>query len=77
MKKNNKTKKWATLDHSFHFGSPNYELSIKLFFLLFGPIGFPFKMMPCKLNHNLICLNPGPSSKGLGKNLKFLIDKNS
>jgi hypothetical protein len=34
MKKNNKTKKWATLDHSFHFGSPNYELSIKLFFFV-------------------------------------------
>jgi hypothetical protein len=32
-------------------------------------------MMPCKLNHNLIHLGLGPSSKGLGTNLKFLTNK--
>jgi hypothetical protein len=29
--KQNKTKKWATLDHSLHFVSSNHELSFKLF----------------------------------------------
>jgi hypothetical protein len=27
-----KTKKWKTLNLSLHFGSPNHELSFKLFF---------------------------------------------
>jgi hypothetical protein len=32
--KEQKTKKWATLDPSLHFGSPNHELSFKLLFLV-------------------------------------------
>jgi hypothetical protein len=53
----------------------NHKASIKLFFWS-GPIGFPSKMMPCKLNHNLICLGLGPSSKGLATNLKLLTNRN-
>jgi len=33
-----------------------------------GPVGSPSKTMPCKLNHNLICLGHVPSSKGLATN---------
>jgi hypothetical protein len=69
--KKQKTKKWATLDPRLHFGSLNHELSFKLFFW-FRPIGFPSKMMPRTLNHNLICVGPGSLFKGLGTNLKFL-----
>ncbi len=68
-------KKWATLDPSLHFGYLNHELSLKLFFLWFEPIGFPLTTMPFRLNHNLIC--PGPLSKGLGTNLKLLTNKNA
>ncbi len=51
------------------------KLSFKLFFLS-RPIGFPSKMMPCKQNHNLICLCHGPLFKGLGTNLKLLTTRN-
>jgi hypothetical protein len=40
------------------------------------PIGFPFKMMPCKLNHNIICLGPKSLFKCLGTNLKLLTNRN-
>ncbi len=33
--------------------------------------------MSYKLNHNLICLDPGSLSKDLGTNLKLLIDRNA
>jgi hypothetical protein len=33
--------------------------------------------MSCKLNHNLICLGPWPSSKVLETNLKLLTNRNS
>jgi hypothetical protein len=46
-------------------------------FFLSGPIDFPSKMMPCKLNHNLICLGPESLSKSLGTNLKLLTNKNT
>jgi len=60
-----------------HIGSPNHELSLKFFWWWWcGPIGFPSKMMPFKLNHNLICLGPIPSSKGLATNLKLLTNRN-
>jgi hypothetical protein len=65
-----------TLGLHLHFGSPNHELSLKLFFFSFGPIGFPSKTMPCKLNHNLICLGPIPSFEGLATNLKLLTKRN-
>jgi hypothetical protein len=34
-------------------------------FFWFRPIGFLFKMMPCKLNHNLISLGRRPLSNAL------------
>jgi hypothetical protein len=76
MKMNRKTKKSATLDPILHFGSPNHELSFKLSFLV-QTNWFPSKLMPYTLNHNLICLGLRPSSKGLGTNLKLLINKNA
>jgi hypothetical protein len=33
--------------------------------------------MPCRLNHNLICLGLGLLSKGLGTNLKLLANRNA
>jgi hypothetical protein len=33
-------------------------------------------MMPCRLNHNFICLGPRPLSKNLGTNLKLLTNRN-
>jgi hypothetical protein len=33
--------------------------------------------MPCKLNHNLICLSLGPLFKGLETNLKLLTNSNA
>jgi hypothetical protein len=33
--------------------------------------------MPCKPNHNLICLSPESLSKGLGTNLKLLTNRNA
>ncbi len=81
IKKNNekeKTKKWATSDLSLHFDSPNHVLSFKLFFFFwFRPIGFPSKMMLCKVNQNLICLDPEPLSKGLDTNVKLLTNRNA
>ncbi len=68
-------KKWTTLDPSLHFGFPNREFFLKFSFWS-EPIGFPSKMMPCKLNHNLIYVGLGPLSKGLGTNLKLLTNKN-
>jgi hypothetical protein len=40
-------------------------------------IGFPSKMMPCKLNHNLISLGPESLSKSLGTNSKLLFNRNA
>jgi hypothetical protein len=59
-------KKWTTLELSLHFDSANHKLSFN----------FPPKMMSCKLNHNLICLDHGPSSKDLGTNLELLTNRN-
>ncbi len=77
VKKSKDTKKWATLDLSVHVGSPNHEFSCKLFFFWSRPNWFPSKMMPCKLNHNFICLGHVPLSKGLETNLKLLTNKNA
>jgi hypothetical protein len=71
------SKKWTNLDPSLNFDSSNHELSCKLVFFGSRSISSPSKMMPCKLNHNLICLHPGPLSKNLGTNLKFLTNKNA
>ncbi len=69
-------KKWATFHLSLHFGSPNNVLSFKLFFLV-QTNWFPSKMMPCKLNQNLICLDPEPLCKGVETNLKLLTNRNA
>jgi hypothetical protein len=59
------------------FYTPNLELLCKVFFFFwFGPIGFPSKMMPCRLNHTLICLGPKALFKCLGTNLKLLTNRN-
>jgi hypothetical protein len=62
------------MNPNLHFGFPNHNPSFKFFQVWTN--WFPFKMMPCKLNHNLICLDLIPLSKGLGINLKLLTDKN-
>ncbi len=51
-----------TLAYTLVFQTTSFPWSC---FFWFGPIGFPSKMMPCKLNHNLICLCFGPLSEGL------------
>ncbi len=50
--------------------------ALEALFVWFGPNGFPSKTMPCKLNHNLICLGPILSSKALATDLKLLINRN-
>jgi hypothetical protein len=72
--KKRKTKKWATLDPSLHFGSPNHEISFKLFLKIWI---HPSKLMSYRLNHNLICLGPGPSSICLKINSKLLTNRNA
>jgi hypothetical protein len=64
-----------TLDLSLHFGSLNHEFSFKLFFFVWTNWG-PSKMMPCRLNHSMICLGLKPWSKGFGTNLKVLTNRN-
>jgi len=77
-KKNCKKKKkkheqpW-TLIYTLVLQTMSFPLSS---FFWFTPIGFLSKMMPCKLNHNFICLGPRPLSKGLVTNLKLLTNKN-
>jgi hypothetical protein len=46
-------------------------------FFWVGPIDFPFKMIPCKLNHNLICFGLGFLFKSLETNLKLLTNRNA
>jgi hypothetical protein len=53
-----------------------WALSLKLFFWS-GLIGFPFKMMPCRQSHNLICLGLGPHLKALRPILKLLFNRNA
>jgi hypothetical protein len=69
--------KWTTLDPSLAYNLVFQIVRSRLnSFILSTPIGFPSKIMLCKLNHNLNCLRPRPSSKDLGINLKFLTNKN-
>jgi hypothetical protein len=49
---------------------------LKLLFLS-GPIGFSSKMMPCKINHNLICFGPRLMSKCYGTKSTFLTNGNA
>jgi len=70
--KEKKTKKWATLDPSANFGPPNHEAV----FLKIQTNCFPSKLVPFSMNHNLICLQPKPLTKGLGTNLKFFTNGN-
>jgi len=75
MERNKKERNWQpwTLIYTLVFQTMSFPLNI---FYLFKPIGFPSKMVPCKLNHHLICLDPRPLFKGLGTNLKFLTNRN-
>jgi len=71
---NNNNKEMSNLGPSF----TTLVLRITLNFCFWsGPIDFPFKMVPFKLNHNLICLCPGVLSKYLWTNLKLLTNKNT
>jgi hypothetical protein len=47
------------------------------FKISFSQFGFPFKMMPYKLNHNLICLDFRPLFKSFETNLKLLTNRNA
>jgi hypothetical protein len=76
MKNNKKLKNEqpSTLDYTLVLQIMSSHLS-SIFWS--GPIAFPFAMKPCKLNHNLICLCPGPLSKDLETNLNLLTNKNA
>jgi hypothetical protein len=78
--KKNKNEKRATLDLGYilvlqTMSSPSTFLFF-VFFFGFGPLSFPSKMMPCRLQHNLIFLGPGSLFIGLGINLKLLTNRN-
>ncbi len=73
-KKKNKNKETSNLGPQFI--TLVLQITLNICFWS-GPIDFPSKMVPCKLNHNLICLCPGPLSKGLETNLKLLTNKNT
>jgi hypothetical protein len=64
------------MDPSLHFG---FQTMNSLLSSLFWSrqFDFPSKMMPCKLNHNLICFDLEPSSKGIGTNLKLWTNRNA
>jgi hypothetical protein len=72
-KKQKNEQPW-TLTYTLVLQTMSYPLS-SFFFCLDQLV--PSKMMPCKLNHNLICLNLVSLSKGLGTNLKFLTNRNA
>jgi hypothetical protein len=76
-KDNKKTKKWTTLSLAYTLILPNHE---SLFYALFSgldPLVFPSKYAHGDKNHNLICHGLGPSSRGLGTNLKLLMNSNA
>jgi hypothetical protein len=50
--------------------------TMKLFLKKIQTNCFPSKLVPFSMNHNLICLQPKPLSKGLGTNLKFFTNGN-
>jgi hypothetical protein len=62
MEKNQEWKNEQPLDPSLHFGFPNHELPFKF---CLNQLGFPSKMMPCRLHHNLICFGPRPLGVGM------------
>jgi hypothetical protein len=76
MKKNKKPRNEQPLTLSYTLILQTVSSYLSRFFLS-RPIDFPSKMMPCKLNHNFICLGPGSLSKSLGTNLKLLTSRNT
>jgi hypothetical protein len=66
----------STLVPSLTLGSPNQELAL-LLALFFGTsqLIFPPKQVPCRFSVNLPFFGLGPSSKGLGTNLKLSTNK--
>ncbi len=73
MEKKHKNEQPWTLAYNLVLQTMRFCLSS---FIFSKPIGFPSKIMLCKLNCNLNCCGPRLSFKGLGINLKFLIGKN-
>jgi hypothetical protein len=69
--KKQKTKNKKKLNPNLHFDSSNHGSPLSY---LFGSelIDFSLKLMPCKINHNLICLDLQPLSKGLGTKFEAL-----
>ncbi len=65
----------STLVPSLILGSPNQELSFQHYFLVPTNWFSPPKQVPCKFSLNLPLFGLGPSSKGLGTNLKLLTNK--
>ncbi len=76
MKKNKKQKNEQPQTLAYTLVLQTMSSPISSFFFS-KPIGFPSKMMPCKLNHNLICLGLEFLSEGLGTNLKLLTNRNA
>jgi hypothetical protein len=76
MEKNKKQRNEhpRTLSYTLVLQTMNFPLSSCF---VSRPIGFPSKMMPRKLNHNLIFFGSRPLPKGLGINLKFLTNRNA
>ncbi len=73
-KEKKKSKIWRneqpwTLTYTLSLQTMGSTLS---YFFGFGLIDFPSKMMPCKINHNLICLDLEPLSEGLGTKFKAI-----
>jgi hypothetical protein len=68
------TKKWQpwTLGYTLVLQTMSSPLSC---YFGSGPIGFPSKVMSCKVNLNLICLGPRSLSKDFGTNLKLFLNK--
>jgi hypothetical protein len=56
-------------------GSPNQELSILALFFDPNQLIFPPKLVPCRFSLNLPLFGLGPSSIGLGINLKLSTNK--
>jgi hypothetical protein len=76
MKKNKKQKNEQPQTLAYTLVLQTMSSPISSFYFS-KPIGFPSKMMPCKLNHNLICLGLEFLSEGLGTNLKLLTNRNA
>jgi hypothetical protein len=71
--KKQRNEQFWTLIYTLVFQTMSSPLS---FFFLVWTNCFPYKIIPFKLNHNLICFGPRPLFKDLKTNLKFLTNWN-